>query len=102
MKYRKLRIAWSITWGVMATLLCVLWVRSYWWDEAIQIAPAKYVCILESDSGRLSVDLHRQIETDPTNPFDLLFTRDHVVLPWHYDRADATHIQRHSSDSFCG
>src|SRR5689334_17632588 len=29
MKYRKLRMAWSVTWGVVAVLLCVLWVRSY-------------------------------------------------------------------------
>src|SRR4030095_6915172 len=28
-KHRKLRIAWSVTWGVVAVLLCVLWVRSY-------------------------------------------------------------------------
>ena len=31
MKYRKLRIAWSVAWGVVAVLLCVWWVRSYWW-----------------------------------------------------------------------
>jgi hypothetical protein len=30
MKYRKMRIAWSVAWGVVAVLLCVLWVRSYW------------------------------------------------------------------------
>jgi hypothetical protein len=30
MKYRKLRIAWSVAWGVVAVLLVVLWVRSYW------------------------------------------------------------------------
>ena len=29
MKHRKLRIAWSVAWGVLAVLLCVLWVRSY-------------------------------------------------------------------------
>src|SRR5690242_15343552 len=29
MKYRKLRIAWSVVWGVVAALLIVLWVRSY-------------------------------------------------------------------------
>jgi hypothetical protein len=29
MKYRKLRIAWSLAWGVVAVLLCVLWVQSY-------------------------------------------------------------------------
>ena len=30
MKYRKLRIAWSVAWGAVAVLLGVLWVRSYW------------------------------------------------------------------------
>ena len=29
MKYRKLRIAWSVAWGIAAVLLVVLWVRSY-------------------------------------------------------------------------
>src|SRR5262245_2631777 len=29
MKYRKLRTAWSVVRGVVAELLCVLWVRSY-------------------------------------------------------------------------
>jgi hypothetical protein len=33
MKYRKLRIAWSVAWGLLAVLLCMLWVRSYWWHE---------------------------------------------------------------------
>ena len=29
MRYRKLRIAWSVVWGVVVVLLIVLWVRSY-------------------------------------------------------------------------
>src|SRR5262245_22850594 len=33
MRYRKLRIAWSMVWGVVAVLLIVLWVRSYSWDD---------------------------------------------------------------------
>jgi hypothetical protein len=34
MKYRKLRIAWSVAWGVVAVLVAGLWVRSYSkWDE---------------------------------------------------------------------
>ena len=33
MRFRKLRIAWSVAWGIIAVLLCVLWVRSYWWQE---------------------------------------------------------------------
>ena len=30
-RYRRaLRISWSVAWGVLAVVLCVLWVRSYW------------------------------------------------------------------------
>ena len=29
MRYRKLRIAWSVVWGLIALLLVALWVRSY-------------------------------------------------------------------------
>jgi hypothetical protein len=29
MKHRNLRIAWSVAWGLIAVLLCVLWVRGY-------------------------------------------------------------------------
>jgi hypothetical protein len=35
MRFRKLRIAWSVAWGVIAVLLIVLWVRSYWWYDLI-------------------------------------------------------------------
>ncbi len=30
MRFRKLRIAWSVGCGVLCLLLIVLWVRSYW------------------------------------------------------------------------
>jgi hypothetical protein len=35
MKYRKLRIAWSVAWGVVTVLLVALWVRSYWSAPAL-------------------------------------------------------------------
>jgi hypothetical protein len=35
MKHCKLRIAWSVTWGVVAAFLCMMWVRSHWWDESV-------------------------------------------------------------------
>jgi len=35
MRFRKLRIAWSVAWGSVAVLLCVLWVRSYEKADAI-------------------------------------------------------------------
>src|SRR6188472_4468387 len=36
MKHRKLHIAWSVMWGVVAVLLCVFWVRSYWKADYVQ------------------------------------------------------------------
>jgi hypothetical protein len=35
MKYRKLRIAWSVVWGLATVLLIVLWVRSYYRVESL-------------------------------------------------------------------
>ena len=60
MKYRKLRIAWSVAWGMVAVLLCVMWVRSYWvTDSAEYLVPnwrdfaigsaRGYVILFESD-----------------------------------------------------
>jgi hypothetical protein len=31
MRFRKLRIAWSVAWGIACVLLIVFWVRSYWY-----------------------------------------------------------------------
>ena len=36
MRFRKLRIAWSVGWGIMAVLLLALWVRGYWWLNQAQ------------------------------------------------------------------
>jgi hypothetical protein len=33
MRFRKLRVAWSVFWGLACVLLVVLWVRSYWYDD---------------------------------------------------------------------
>jgi hypothetical protein len=35
MKYRKLRIAWSVGWGILCLLLIVLWVRSLRYCESL-------------------------------------------------------------------
>jgi hypothetical protein len=52
MKYRKLRIAWSVAWGVLCLLLIALCVRSYWWCDSILLGP-RYVTSLGSMSGKL-------------------------------------------------
>jgi uncharacterized membrane protein YgaE (UPF0421/DUF939 family) len=33
MRFRKLRIAWSVVWGSAAVLLLAEWVRSYWTSD---------------------------------------------------------------------
>src|SRR5262245_2172819 len=35
MRFRKLRIAWSLAWGVTAVLLIGLWIRSYWRNDIV-------------------------------------------------------------------
>jgi hypothetical protein len=35
MKYRKLRIAWSVFWGLAALLLLASWARSYWYYDYV-------------------------------------------------------------------
>jgi hypothetical protein len=54
MRFRKLRIAWSVGCGVACVLLIVLWVRSYWWwDTAVgPMSPTKTLIVFSS-SGRL-------------------------------------------------
>src|SRR5262245_21096640 len=36
MRFRKLRIAWSVVWGIACLLVIVLWVKSYWWVSGIE------------------------------------------------------------------
>ena len=37
MKHCNLRTAWSVVWGIWIVLLCVLWVRSYWFTNAVYV-----------------------------------------------------------------
>jgi hypothetical protein len=37
MKHRKLRIAWSVAWGIVAVLFVAVWVRSYWWADNLTV-----------------------------------------------------------------
>jgi hypothetical protein len=53
MKFRKLRIAWSVTWGVLAVALCLLWVRSYWWRDpmVIGVPTGRWIHIISMHGG---------------------------------------------------
>jgi hypothetical protein len=64
MKYRKLRIAWSMAWGLVCVLLIALWMRSYWRYDSVgsllltrtttEFAIASG-CLMESANGAVIV-----------------------------------------------
>ena len=53
MRFRKLRIAWSVVWGLAVVLLVVLWVRSYWWMDGIGHNNGTCVIDVQSASGSI-------------------------------------------------
>src|SRR5262245_63247163 len=55
MRFRKLRIAWSVAWGVVAVLLIVLWMRSYTWlDQSVVRVSSTYHLMVNSQLGGVS------------------------------------------------
>src|SRR6476659_8585827 len=56
MNFRKLRIAWSVFWGLACVLLVVLCVRSYHYRDHYQRSfSATHHLVTESDVGRLYI-----------------------------------------------
>jgi hypothetical protein len=52
MRFRELRIAWSVTWGVLCLLLIVLWVRSFQQHETISLrGEANHYLTFGANSG---------------------------------------------------
>jgi hypothetical protein len=61
MKHRKLRIAWSVACSVVAVLLIVMWVRSYWHLATVEVlVTASKRFYLHSFSGTFALQIwHR-------------------------------------------
>jgi hypothetical protein len=56
MKHRKLRIVWSVAWGIAAVLLIALWARSYWWADRLYVPLTERNAILiGSMSGQVVI-----------------------------------------------
>jgi hypothetical protein len=49
--FRKLRIAWSVGWGLACVLLIVLWVRSHWWVDEVKELNSRHWQQLTSCQG---------------------------------------------------
>ena len=69
MKHRKLRIVWSVAWGVVAVVLVALWVRSYQADEAISFRwPGGRLIEFGHMSGMCAVITHDNLNFDFDGP----------------------------------
>ncbi len=64
MRFRKLRIAWTVICGIACMLLIALWARSYWWADFVQPWRAHSVVSVQ---GTLFVDKKIVLETSSTN-----------------------------------
>src|SRR6187200_3437075 len=53
MRYRKFRIAWSVAWGLLAVLLVVLCLRSYWRKDYIRRVDPDQTIAIGSDGGAI-------------------------------------------------
>jgi hypothetical protein len=68
MKYPKLRIAWSVGWGLVTVLLCILWVWSYWRMDIVNSPTSrKYFELCQSIRGKLNFSARRTENTFPQN-----------------------------------
>lgn len=56
-RFRKLRIAWSLAWGIVSLLLIMLWVRSYTAVDVVSIAGDSYKILEHTVKGRLRVSV---------------------------------------------
>jgi hypothetical protein len=86
MRYRKLRIAWSVGWGIVCLLLIVLWVRSYWWMDSFdaQLAQSRPLYVT-SRHGGLQFSMRYDLLPDLHSPGYWHYSQlpvDHEYLPW--------------------
>jgi hypothetical protein len=59
MKYRKLRIVWSVGCGILCLLLIVLWMRSYWLGDRVVHERASGTYEIASFDGNLTMRITR-------------------------------------------
>jgi|SRR3954451_12709460 hypothetical protein len=56
MKFRKLRIAWSVFCGLPCVLLIALWVRSYWCKDTLEYSGPSNLRTIVSERGEIHCD----------------------------------------------
>jgi hypothetical protein len=90
MKYRKLRIAWSVLCGVLCLLLIALWMRSYWRADSIQAVRAGSTIWYETNRGVAFFCVQRRLPPVSVPPWSYSSTssdngptfKHELWLPW--------------------
>jgi hypothetical protein len=67
MRYRKLRIAWSVGCGIVTVLLIVLWVRSY--QKPVLVVQSGHSILVMA--GTIEVDKRAEFYTAPTTDWQM-------------------------------
>ena len=87
MKHRNLRIAWSVAWGLLAVLLCVLWVRSYSTCDVVGYGlQSSTTLFLETAEGRLCLARVVAANGGNSDGFDFHTLPPTGVKPWDSDQ----------------
>jgi hypothetical protein len=74
LRFRKRRVAWSVAWGVLALLLIVFWVRSYWITDLVsRINSRRIATTIGSQYGvvyfaHFDAEIGYRHSTNPSNP----------------------------------
>jgi len=89
-RLRKLRIAWSVAWGIACLLMIALWVRSYWWMDGAtwQFSQAHSITSV-SLHGRMTVRMVKETNTSVFVSGSDAASNDPGLLwqdSWHYIR----------------
>ena len=77
MRFRKLRIAWTVGCGIACVLLIVLWVRSYSGGEALALYESGlHAASVSSTKGRIELLEDNNINANPYEWVDFVMDRD--------------------------
>jgi hypothetical protein len=81
MKHRKLRIAWSVVWGVLCLLLIVLWGRSHRTADHVSVGIVTHVLSLDSNGRLLVISLRpASLRGWPGDPISFFIQHDYPAF----------------------
>jgi len=70
MRFRKLRIAWSVFWGLIYVVLIILWVRSYWWSDVVWVITPSCDARADSANGGTTISIFFDSERKVANEWN--------------------------------